>query len=173
MTDTATRTHGLMQRLLDYITANPGKTSLDAAADLGIGDQQAASGLSYLHDHGRLTRQRKGRCYVYILAERAEQIEHPDATDWRNRCERAEAHAAELQADFDALQELHDELLDWKADAIAKHPDLDIDPLLLKAREIVAAVTLDLKTQEQVRVGTLDHDLGVRAVLMALRSKEA
>lgn len=169
MTDTATRTHGLMQRLLEYITANPGKTSLDAAADLGIGDQQAASGLSYLHDHGRLTRQRKGRCYVYILAERADDTPRL----YIKADDELQARYDNLQADFDALQELHDELLRWKANAIAKHPDLDIDPLLLKAREIVAAVTLDLKTQEQVRVGTLDHDLGVRAVLMALRSKEA
>lgn len=169
MTDTATRTHGLMQRLLDYITANPGKTSLDAAADLSISDQQAASGLSYLHDHGRVTRQRKGRCYVYILAERADDTPRL----YIKADDELQARYDSLQADFDALQELHDELLRWKANAIAKHPDLDIDPLLLKAREIVAAVTLDLKTQEQVRVGTLDHDLGVRAVLMALRSKEA
>lgn len=173
MTDTATRTQGVSNRVLDYIAANPGSTSLDIAAALGMGGTQASAALHHLYETGRVTRQRKSKCFVYILAERAEQIEHPDATDWRNRCERAEAHAAELQADFNALQALHDELLDWKADAIAKHPDLDIDPLLLKAREIVAAVTLDLKTQEQVRVGTLDHDLGVRAVLMALRSKEA
>ena len=173
MTDTAARTHGVSNRVLDYIAANPGSTSLDIAAALGMGGTQASAALHHLYETGRVTRQRKSKCFVYILAERAEQIEHPDATDWRNRCERAEAHAAELQADFNALQALHDELLDWKADAIAKHPDLDIDPLLLKAREIVAAVTLDLKTQEQVRVGTLDHDLGVRAVLMALRSKEA
>ena len=168
MTDTATRTHGLMQRLLEYITANPGKTSLDAAADLGIGDQQAASGLSYLHDLGRLTRQRKGRCYVYILAERADDTPRL----YIKADDELQARYDNLQADFNALQELHDELLRWKANAIAKHPDLD--PLLIEARKIVAATVSDPETQRKAYRGELDNTIAVQAVLMTLRNaKEA
>ena len=172
MTDTATRTHGVSNRVLDYIAANPGSTSLDIAAALGMGGTQASAALHHLYETGRVTRQRKSKCFVYILAERAEQIEHPDATDWRNRCERAEAHAAELQADFNALQELHDELLRWKANAIAKHPDLD--PLLIEARKIVAATVSDPETQRKAYRGELDNTIAVQAVLMTLRNaKEA
>lgn len=174
MTDTATRTQGVSNRVLDYIAANPGSTSLDIAAALGMGGTQASAALHHLYETGRVTRQRKSKCFVYILAERAEQIEHPDATDWRNRCERAEAHAATLQADFDALQELHDELLDWKADAIAKHPDLEVDRLLIEARKIVAATASDTETQRKAYVGELDNTIAVQAVLMTLRNaKEA
>ena len=53
------------------------------------------------------------------------------------------------------LQAELDELRAWKADAIARYPDLGVDPIVLEAREIVAGL-VDEKLAADVRSGRKD-----------------
>jgi hypothetical protein len=61
----------------------------------------------------------------------------------------------------------------WKTEAIAKYPDLGIDPMLLKARKIVAASTTDKTTIEAVLSGQRDHSLAVMSTMTALEEGSA
>lgn len=65
------------------------------------------------------------------------------------------------------------ELRQWKADAIARYPDLAVDPLVLKARRIVAQTLRDsgdANMAEVVERGTMDHKPLMKVALAALES---
>jgi hypothetical protein len=57
--------------------------------------------------------------------------------------------------------------------AIVAQLPIPVDPLVLRAREIVADVCLFSNQQDYFRSGNGDEDLTMRAVLAALREKEA
>lgn len=78
-------------------------------------------------------------------------------------------------AQIDGLSAQIAELQAWKATAIEKHPDLaETDPLLLKAREIVAGVHRDRgapqETLDRLLGGQMDEGPTVQAALLALQS---
>jgi len=77
------------------------------------------------------------------------------------------------QATAEQLAEEVRALKEWKAAAIARHPDLAIDPMILKARQIVAAKALerDAKATHEAELilnGTRDNALVILAVVEAL-----
>lgn len=80
-------------------------------------------------------------------------------------------------AENDALSAQIAQLKAWKANAIEKHPDLgETDPLLLKAREIVAGVVVKRGgTQEmldRLLGGQMDDVPSMQAALLALQSAQ-
>lgn len=63
------------------------------------------------------------------------------------------------------------ELTQWKREAIARFPDLDVDPIVLQAREIVAAdleAHNDTTLAQAVRQGQKDGILPMRVTIAAL-----
>lgn len=78
---------------------------------------------------------------------------------------------AGLQAQVEALKARVAELEAWRADAIARFPDLDVDPVVLEARKIVAKELRDggdSVMAEQVLAGHKDTTLPMRATVAAL-----
>lgn len=68
------------------------------------------------------------------------------------------------------------ELEAWKADAVARYPDLGVDAITLKARGIVAAelaVAGDVVAAELVRTGQRDTALPMRLMIRALEGEFA
>jgi hypothetical protein len=59
----------------------------------------------------------------------------------------------------------------WQADAIARYPDLGVEPLLLKARQIVAKALREAGEHgavDAVMNGSRDHSVAIRATITAL-----
>ena len=77
---------------------------------------------------------------------------------------------AGLTARLDELTNKVKELEAWKANAIARYPDLDVDPVVLDARKIVAAELdgSDSTLADQVRKGLKDNILPMRVTIAAL-----
>jgi hypothetical protein len=148
-----------------------------------------------MHDDGLLSRQKKGAHFYYFILD-----EQHTLAEGRRKLAEAEAALAEAEAALARERGLaHTQLVDtqeqvvtvlaqnaglsaqiaelqaWKADAIKKHPELaSPDPLLLKAREIVAEVQRD-KMQDPSTLGRLlaggyDSGSAVQAALLALKS---
>lgn len=154
--------------ILAYIKANPGCTSNDICAATGMLMQTATAALTDIAASGRVSRQKKGRSFHYIIAKQAAPAPAPVADDgWKQR-------ARELQAKVD-------ELYAWKQDAIAKHPDLQpVDPLVVQARKVVADLyrakpDADAATDNLARFieeGHYDGLVEVKAAVAALRTMQ-
>ena len=152
----------LQKRVLEHLQGSPGVCFDDVATALNIPQQAASGALSQLYAKRLLTRQRRGKCFVYILAEatKAQPVETAGDGAWKQR-------AAELQ-------EKVDELYAWKLQAVAKYPDLQpLDPLLLKAREIVAKTCRERNSEQEaneVEAGEHDNKDLIEVAMAALRS---
>lgn len=74
------------------------------------------------------------------------------------------------QTIFDALNRDMEDLRRWKAEAIARYPDLGVDPIILKARNIVAEEMdgVDDDYAAAVRAGKRDGVLAMRLVVKML-----
>jgi hypothetical protein len=144
----------LRQQVYDTIAHNPGFTSKDVAEALNIEQVNASSTLNALHDDLQLTRQRKGRFFHYQISETVRAA--PIQLGFSGYELELRARIAELEA--------------WQAAALLAYPDLTpVDPLLIKAREIVAA-ECGGSTAGIFLDGARDDTVAVRAVLAALRS---
>jgi hypothetical protein len=74
-----------------------------------------------------------------------------------------------LAAQLEDLKARIRELEEWQADALERHPDLAVKPIVLRAREIVAAVFKDDPTKaQQAHRGGMDTTPIMRATLTAL-----
>lgn len=83
---------------------------------------------------------------------------------------------AGLQARLDEANAKIAELEEWKAAAIARFPDLNVDPAIIKARKIVAAelkAAGDCNLAEQVLRGTKDETMLVKVTARALEEADA
>lgn len=158
--------------------------------------------LSHLHRDGFLSRQKKGALFHYFIAERApvaEPAAEPaplsdyerarfermkiDLPDAETKLRAAEDELFEAGALLVSQQEVHaqetkrlqariQQLEQWRDAAIARYPDLDVDPALLaKARDIVirtsGATTADA---DDILAGEWDDKAIMRATLEALGS---
>lgn len=147
---------------LNFIKANPGCTSNDIAKGCGVLLNTITGTLTHLHEEGLVSRQKKGREFHYQIAEAKPAVE-PDSP-WKQR-------ALELQDKVDALYA-------WKQAAIAKHPDLGEDPLLPRARKIVAdmyrakpdADEGTLGFADRIEDGQYDVLVEIQAAMAALRA---
>lgn len=183
------------QKVLDYVRHNPGSTSVAVGDYHGTGIHQASSALGHLYTDGLLARYRVGRSYHYVAAEAVE-LARPNAENSQTSCDKHEATIAglqdevatvreanvlarryldEAQAQIVALNQQREELAAWRDAAIEKHPDLrPADPLIAKAREIVASLNEDETWwAEDVLLGLHDDHIEVRIALAALRNTEA
>jgi len=73
-----------------------------------------------------------------------------------------------LKAERDALEQ-------WKQAALVRYPELSADPVVLQARELVAAEALasgDFQLANATRAGLRDDMIYVRSVIRALRAGE-
>lgn len=73
-----------------------------------------------------------------------------------------------LKAEIDALEK-------WKQAALVRYPELSADPIVLQARELVAAEALasgDFQLANATRAGLRDDMIYVRSVVRALRAGE-
>ena len=172
-----------------FVRSNPGCTSNEAAA--GLPDENPTSigaTLSHLHRDGFLSRQRKGLGFRYFIAERGTAtVAAEPLGDWDRfdelKLRRAENELFEASARAEAAQEAHAQealrlqarihhLEQWRNAAIARYPDLDVDPALLaKAREIVMRAS-DITTAlaDDILAGEWDHTPIMKATLEALGS---
>lgn len=168
--DATVRGH-LRREILAYVRKHPACTTEDLSTALnrpisGLGDAMLG-----LVEQGLLGRQRDGRSYRYFRPDRNFADMRDDTMIEADReLEFSSEIIEEMQADLRELQAEVDALEQWKADAIAKHPDLaPVDPDLLRAREIAAAAMGDTAAGD-IRGGEADHSPLVQAVLMAIRA---
>ena len=178
--------HGFMRReILAHIAANPGCTSLDIANDIDRKHFNVGTALGILTKRGVVARQRDGKHFRYVLPQAYKPIKprsKPVELDLFTISDDAKATEAEamierLASRISKLVKVVSELAKWKADAIAKHPDLaPVDPLLLKAREIVAQISTNNRNHvmaSRVLEGAYDNTDVVQAALAALRGVAA
>jgi hypothetical protein len=192
----------LRRAVYAHVQNNPGCTSVDVASHFPEQAGSVGGTLSHMHDDGLLSRQKKGAHFYYFILDeqhtlaegrrklaeaeaalaeaeddltqteaalaRERGLAHTQLVDTQEQVVTVLAQNADLSAQITELQA-------WKADAIKKHPELaSPDPLLLKAREIVAEVQRD-KMQDPSTLGRLlagEYDSGsaVQAALLALKS---
>ncbi len=82
-----------------------------------------------------------------------------------------EPSSAALHATIKSLQDTISDLEEWKRNAIVRFPDLAVDPVVLRARKLVAAEVRaggDNALAEQIMLGTKDATLMVRVTVKAL-----
>lgn len=87
------------------------------------------------------------------------------------RMKRKEPTEAGLRMQVKQLQEQIAELVAWKQEAIARFPDLAVDPVILRARELVSAEVKaggDNALAEAVLAGRKDDTLMMRVTIKAL-----
>lgn len=80
-----------------------------------------------------------------------------------------------LRAQLESLKVKVSELEAWKADAIARYPDLAVDPVVLKARKLVASelrTSGDTNLASEVEAGRKDSTLMMRVTIKALEETD-
>jgi hypothetical protein len=82
---------------------------------------------------------------------------------------------AGLQARLDAANKLIEELQAWKADALRRFPELGVDPIVLRARSIVASALRaagDPTLADLVTRGAKDETMLVKVTVKALEEAD-
>lgn len=97
-------------RVVDYLAKHPGATSDVIAEALGIPLNNVSSALNSMHHADLVTRRRAGKCFAYMLKAEDEQRPIQLIMPMGDEIEAMKAKLAELEA--------------FKAEALAKHPDL-------------------------------------------------
>lgn len=106
-------------RIVDYLAKNPGATSLDIAVELGISEGLSSSTMNSMLNAGIVSRRRRGKYYAYML--KAESKEPLDLAPYLRT---TGPDVSELESKLAELQAKVNELAEFKAEALAKHPDL-------------------------------------------------
>lgn len=168
-----------------HIEKNPGATYASVAEALNITTGNASAALSTMHDLGLIYRQRKGHFFAYfVVKDKPAPTPAVDVSALKQELEElrqwkldAVAATQSLHARIDRQCGQIERLEAWKAEAIIKHPDLDEDPLLPRARKIVAdmyrakpdADEGTLGFADCIENGQNDHLIEVLASLATLR----
>lgn len=108
-------------RIIAHLKRHPGATSATLAEALGQPESNISASLSKLNKTGAVTRQRVGRYYAYMLATPKPDV--ADVLDLGLFAAVPGPSEAEL-AEREELKRRLAELEAWKAEALAKHPDL-------------------------------------------------
>ena len=106
-------------RIVDYLAKYPGATSDILAEKLGISLAASSSALNNMFNNGIVSRWRVGKCFAYML--KAESKEPLDLAPYLRT---TGPDVSELERKLDELQAKVTELAEFKAEALAKHPDL-------------------------------------------------
>jgi hypothetical protein len=164
------------RRILDIVTAMPG---CEYKEILTLADAKAYTvkeQLRILANDGTLTKEKKtfntkqrgGRTFAltYSLREPGTKVVSAAPVTVRK--------AQTLSDTSTLLEVLHAEIAElkaWKVDAIARYPDLGVEPLILKARKIVANIyhkKLDTTRKADALAGRLDKTPIMEATVAAL-----
>lgn len=102
---------------------------------------------------------------------------NPDPTRTTNvvRIQRKQPTEAALRLQIDELNEQVASLEEWKREAIRRHPELAVKPVVLQARALVAAelkASGDVSLAAQVERGDRDETLMMRVAVRALEEVE-
>lgn len=145
--------------------ASPGIRTDALASETSLCESTISTAGRILVERGLLRREKKGRYYHYYPAG-AEDVREPQQL-LLSSDPLLKAEIDTLKAEIDALKAEIDELRAFKARALAAYPDLDVDPMLIEAREIAAELFPD--AIERILSGEADNGPSVRAALAALR----
>lgn len=158
--------------ILAATRASPGIRTDALASETSLCGSTISTAGRILVERGLLRRERKGRYYHYYPAG-VEDVREPQqlfiSSDplLKAEIDALKAEIDELEDEIDALEDEVSELRAFKARALAAYPDLDVDPMLLEAREIAAELFPD--AVERILSGEADNGPSVRAALAALR----
>jgi hypothetical protein len=170
MTDTKIKaSEHVMRAILNAVRSTPGIRADALAKEVAIHTSTLSNAGRILCERGQLMRERVGRSYHYRL---------PDAVKLMIPSDIRPADIVEL-AELDAIREelesLRAEVKDlraFKERALAVHPDLGVDPLVLEAREIAHRILFDADKHVEannILFGYSDDTAIVKATIEALR----
>lgn len=112
-------------RIVDYLAKHPGATSDVLAEKLGISLAASSSALNSMFNNGIVSRWRVGKCFAYILkAEGGATLKKLPPLDPKDPEQYTLLMPVPPQPDVSELERRLAELEAFKAEAIAKHPDL-------------------------------------------------
>jgi len=112
-------------RIVDYLAKHPGATSDVLAEALGISLAASSSALNSMFNAGLVSRWRVGKCFAYILkAEGGVTLKKLPPVDPKDPEQYTLLMPVPPQPDVTELERRLAELEAFKAEAIAKHPDL-------------------------------------------------
>lgn len=112
-------------RIVDYLAKHPGATSDVLAEALGISLAASSSALNSMFNAGLVSRWRVGKCFAYILkAEGGVTLKKLPPVDPNDPEQYTLLMPVPSQPDVTELERRLAELEAFKAEAIAKHPDL-------------------------------------------------
>lgn len=144
--------------ILAATRASPGIRTDALASETSLCESTISTAGRILVERGLLRREKKGRYYHYYPA---------GVEDVREPQQLLLSSDPLLKAEIDTLKAEIDALRAFKARALAAYPDLNVDPMLLEAREIAAELYPD--AIERILSGEADNGPSVRAALAALR----
>lgn len=153
-------------RVLDLVRSAPGLNAREIATLLpDIKYLTVASTLSYACKSGRLSAEKKidpnhdgqNKWALYYTYNDTPAPPRP-----------SQAVKPKDDGEVKALRVRVAELEAWKKDAIARFPDLDVDPVVAEARKLVAGQMDNAADAEQVRLGRRDSTLPMRVAIEAL-----
>lgn len=145
--------------ILAATRAAPGIRSDALAKETSLHGTTVSSAARVLIGQGLLTRVRKGAFFFYYPAG-AEGAREPQQLILSSE--------PLLEAEIEALKAEIEELRAFKDRALAAYPDLGIDPLVLRAREIVAELLPEHR--DVVLSGEADQGGAMRGAVATLRA---
>lgn len=154
--------------IIEIIREMPGVTTHDISELMPhVKRRTIIPTLSYLFAKGEVTREElrsenNRKMFKYFInpdpkpVAREPKRKQPTEVAWHARVAELEAEISELRA--------------WKRAAIERFPDLDVDPIVIEARKIVAEETraTDPALADQVLRGLKDNMLPMRVTIAAL-----
>lgn len=165
--------------IIEAVKALPGITSPEIVELTGMKRQEVTQHLAVMAAEGVLERVTKmrphtgkaGRRTVYAYSV----SQNPTPTVVVKPKAKAPAENVEtaLRARISDLSAKLAEAEQWREDAIRRYPDLAVDPLVLKARKIVAMIyhgKLDTTRESDAMAGRLDKSPIMEVALAALQS---
>lgn len=160
------------QEILEVVREMPGLTTSDVI-DLmpHVPRGTVASSLNSLCAQGKVLRATKPREGKYGRANVAIYTINPTPKPPIKQRKITTPTPTALEAQLSEARAKVAELTLWKENAIHRYPDLDVDPVVLEARKIVAAeldAMSDHALAEQVRSGKKDNILPMRVTVAAL-----
>ena len=170
----------------DYLFKHPGKTSTEVSEGLNLSHSEVSGPLSQLYAEGKLERQKVPNSFgkhAYFIPDRERPVTTKVVTKFLPAEPVGDRRYNEMRSEYNALEAVRDrlevevvELRQWKADAIAKHPDLvPVDPLLLRARELAAKTLRDGgldQFADNTADGANDDSFLVQALLKVLQEAQ-
>lgn len=166
-------------RLIDIVKALPGSMSPDIVALADMSRPAVTNGLVLLTRRGVLRRELRpipdkkgpgrGTAYAYFINEGGALVAPTPVIKRKSFAPTPTAQTETIKA----LRAEVAELTAWKADAIARYPDLGVEPIILKARKIVADIyrnKMDPARQAEAQLGKLDNTPIMQATVAALET---